>query len=100
MISVLKKHLEKEVLRIESTPLYIGDQKACSLKELLQLLKTADPAMIQSLSDNDVFSSWLDRRGYTELAEELRPIHGTGQSLAKSLSSIVEKWANIYKNNR
>ncbi len=99
MISVLKKHLESEVLRIESTPLYIDNEKANNIKELLHLLKTADPDRIQSLSDNDVFSSWLDRRGYTELAEELRPIHGTGQSLANSLSSIVEKWVHIYEKN-
>lgn len=96
MITVLKKHLKREVLRMASTPLYIDKKKASNLRELLHLLKKADPSKIQSLSNNDVFSSWLDRKGYTELAEELRPIHGTGQTLIKSLSSIVEKWAHIY----
>jgi hypothetical protein len=96
MITVLKKHLKSEVLRMASTPLYIDDKKASNLRELFSLLKIADPSKIQSLSNNDVFSSWLDRKGYTELAEELRPIHGTGQSLIKSLASIVEKWVHIY----
>jgi hypothetical protein len=96
MITILKKHLKSEVLRMASTPLYIDDKKASNLRDLLHLLKKADPSKIQSLSNNDVFSSWLDRKGYTELAEELRPIHGTGQALIKSLSSIVEKWVYIY----
>jgi len=96
MVNVLRKHLESEVLRMASTPLYIDKKKASNLRELLHLLKTADPTKIQSLSNNDVFSSWLDRKGYTELAEELRPIHGTGHILIESLISIVEKWVHIY----
>jgi len=57
----------------------------------------ADPREIQKLSNNDVFSSWLDRKGYTELAEKLRPIHGTGQSLIKSLTSIIEQWIRTHE---
>jgi hypothetical protein len=97
MISVLQKHLKSEVLRMASTPLYIDGKKASNLKELHQLLKIADPIEIQKLSNNDVFSSWLDRKGYTELAEELRPIHGTGQTLIKSLTDIIEKWIRRYE---
>jgi hypothetical protein len=97
MVTVLKKHLKNETLRMASTPLYIDKKKANNLRELLHLLKVSDPSKIQSLSDNDVFSSWLDRKGYTELAEELRPIHGTGQTLIKSLTSIIEKWVHVYE---
>jgi hypothetical protein len=97
MITILKSHLKREVLRMASTPLNIDGKKATNLRELLQLLNMADPKKIQSLSNNDVFSSWLDRKGYTELAEELRPIHGTGQTLIKSLTSIIEKWIQIYE---
>lgn len=100
MITVLKRHLKREVLRMASTPLYIDNEKAFNLPELLHLLKTVDPSKIQSLSNNDVFSSWLDRKGYTELAEELRPIHGTGQILIKSLSSIVAKWVHLYNEKK
>jgi hypothetical protein len=97
MIKVLKRHLTREVLRMASTPLYIDNEKACNLRELLQILKSADPSKIQNLANNDVFSSWLDRRGYTELADELRPIHCTGKALLKSLSSHMEKWVDIYE---
>ena len=97
MITVLKKHLKEEVCRMESTPLYIANEKASDLGELLRLLERSEPRKIQSLSNNDVFSSWLDRKGYTELAEELRPIHGSGKTLIKSLIAVVEKWVNIYE---
>ncbi len=97
MITVLKRHLKREVLRMASTALLIDNEKATNLAELVHLLKTADPRKIQRLSNNDVFSSWLDRKGYTELAEELRPIHGTGQNLINSLTSIIEKWMPIYE---
>jgi hypothetical protein len=100
MITVLKRHLKREVLRMASTPLYIDNEKATNLAELVHLLKIADPRKIQKLSNNDVFSSWLDRKGYTELAEELRPIHGTGPTLIESLSSIVEKWVQIYEEKK
>ena len=69
------------------------------LATLIELLKTSDPAKIQSLSHNDIFSSWLDRKGYSKLADELRPIHGTGKSLADTLTAIIEKWASAYGQN-
>jgi len=99
MVDVLKKHLKGEVLRIASTPLYIDKKKASNLRELLKLLEVSDASKIQNLSDNDVFSSWLDRKGYTELAEELRPIHGTGKTLIDSLTLIIEKWIPVYEKN-
>jgi hypothetical protein len=97
MINVLKKHLKEEIRRMDSTPLYIENQKASDLRGLLRLLEISDPGKIQILSNNDVFSSWLDRKGYTELAEELRPIHGTGGTLVNSLISVIEKWMRIYE---
>jgi len=39
----------------------------------------------------------LDRKGYTELAEELRPIHGSGEKLVRSLASRVRKWIKLYQ---
>ncbi len=99
MITLLKRHLEEEVSRMASTPLIIDNEKACNLKELLHLLENADKNKIERLSDNDAFSSWLDRKGYSELAEELRPIHGTGSALIKSLSDAVEKWLPVYESD-
>jgi hypothetical protein len=100
MITLLKRHLLREVLRMNSTPLIINNKKARNLKELLQLFESAEQSEIQKLSDKDVFSSWLDRKGYSELADELRPIHGTGQPLIKSLSDILEKWIPVYESNK
>ncbi|MGD8540260.1 MAG: hypothetical protein PVI66_16235 [Candidatus Aminicenantes bacterium] len=100
MIALLKKHLKEEVVRMASTPLIIDNEKAYNLKELLHLLKNASQSEIERLSDNDTFSSWLDRKGYSELADELRPIHGKGQMLTKSLSDIVEKWTSVYEGDK
>jgi hypothetical protein len=96
LIALLKGHLKKEIQRLDSTPLTIDGVKVFSLEELLNALRTVTPDKIQPLSDNDVISSWLDRKGYSELAEELRPVHGSGRKLSEILASIVEKWLRIY----
>jgi hypothetical protein len=99
MIKVLKQYLGREILRMEQTPLIIEGVKIFNLRGLVSLLRSIDPVNIQDYSDNDIFSSWLDRRGYTELAEELRPVHGSGTNLIKILVSIVEKWIKKYGMN-
>jgi hypothetical protein len=97
LVTVLKRYITREILRMDYTPIIIDGMKIFNLNDLLRALRTIDPAKIQYLSDNDYFSIWLDRRGYTELAEEFRPIHGSGEKLEKTLASIVEKWIEIYR---
>jgi len=99
LVNLLKEHMKNEILRMEVTPLIIDEKKAYKLGDLLELLKISDPSKIQPLSDNDIFSSWLDRKGYSELADELRPVHGTGKSLADTLTAIIEKWTNSCEQN-
>ncbi|MDH5385530.1 MAG: hypothetical protein OEY18_12550 [Candidatus Aminicenantes bacterium] len=96
LITVLKRSFKREMLRMECTPLIINGVKIFNLQMLVDLLRSIDPAQIQEYSDNDIFSSWLDRKGYTELADELRPVHGSGEKLAKTLIDIVEKWIRKY----
>ena len=66
MISVLKKHLKNEVLRMDSTPLYVDDNKASNLIELLQLLKQANHrhrrASIQIINEDHEQIGMLFRR--------------------------------------
>ena len=96
MISVLKSQLKKEIGRMEKTPIIIDNIEVFELSELLNTLQQADPSTIQPLSDTDTFSTWLDCKSYPELAEELRPIHGSGKKLRSKISGIVEKWVKIY----
>jgi len=96
LIALLKRHLKKEIDRLDATPLDIGGFKAFGLEDLIRALRSVSPEVIQPLSDNDIVSSWLDRKGYSELAEELRPIHGTGAELGETLLSVIEKWRKIY----
>jgi hypothetical protein len=97
LIRKLSEPIEKEISRIQSTTLMIGKERVYSLGDLLDALHKVDPEMIQHLSDNDVFSNWLDRKGYPELAEEIRPIHGSGEKLKETLTQSVSKWINFYK---
>jgi hypothetical protein len=83
--------------RLDRTPLVMGGEKIFSLVDLLAVLRSLPPETIQPYSNNDTFSSWLDRRGYSELAEELRPIHGSGPGLRQTLVEIIEKWIATYR---
>lgn len=96
LIALLKKHLNGEIQRLAATPLVIEAVKVTTLEDLLQALRAIPPEVVQPFSDNDIISSWLDRKGYSELAEELRPIHGSGERLTEKLISIIEKWRMAY----
>lgn len=97
MVSILKRNIIREILRMKFTPLIIDGIKIFTLKDLLNTLQSIEPEKIQYFSDNDFFSIWLDRKGYTELAEEFRPIHGSGAKLEQKLAEIVKKWIQIYE---
>ena len=79
------------------TPLTIEGRKVFELEDLLEVLRTVSADRLQPFSDNDAFSSWLDRKGYPELAEELRPIHVSGEKIKETLVHHVEKWMSIYR---
>ena len=100
LITLLKRYFQNEMELTEQIPLIVGGQKIFSLDDLYASLKTLDLDIIQPYSDNDVISSWLDRKGYPELAEELRPIHGSGAKLSQTLVQIVEKWIRVYQERK
>jgi hypothetical protein len=97
LVTLLKRNLQREISRLERTPLLMGPMKIANLADLLSALRSLRPETIQPYSDNDIVSSWLDRRGYSELAEDLRPVHGSGEELRRTLVEIVEKWTAIYR---
>jgi hypothetical protein len=91
LITLLKRYLSREMLRMSCTPLIIEGKKIFDLRDLVAVLKSIDPAKLQEFSDNDIFSSWLDRKGYSELADELRPIHGSGAKLMEMVAGTIER---------
>jgi hypothetical protein len=97
LIALLKRNLMVEIARLERTPLAMGDEKIFNLPDLLAALRSLAPETIQPYSDNDILSSWLDRKGFSELAEQLRPIHGSGAGLRHTLVEIVENWMTTYR---
>jgi len=100
LVSLLKRHLEREIAYVNETPLIVGEHRIYGLSDLLNMLLSIDSADIQHLTDNDYFSIWLDRKGYTELAEEMRPVHGSGKKLERALAELVQKWIDIYKSRQ
>lgn len=97
LVRELQILIQEELERINATPLSIGQERIFGLRDLRDALRRVDPSEIQPFSDNDVFSTWLDCKAYPELAEELRPIHGSGESLRNELARAVEKWIGIYR---
>lgn len=97
LVRQLIEPIEREISRIHSIPLEVGEERVFSLSNLLEALQKADPDVIQPLADNDIFSTWLDRKGYPELAEEIRPIHGSGEKLKAALILSVSKWISVYQ---
>lgn len=97
LVTILKRNLTREFLRMNYTPLIIDGIKIYNLHDLLKILHTVNPIKIQQFSNNNVFSTWLDRKGYPEVAKEFRPVHGSGTRLKKMLADIVEKWIKIYQ---
>ena len=97
LITILKRNFQAEISRLERTPLLMDSERIASLADLLSALRSLAPETIQPYSDNDIISSWLDRQGYSELAEDLRPVHGSGEELRQTLIEMVEKWTAIYK---
>jgi hypothetical protein len=97
LITLLKRHFQVEITRMERTPLIIEGEKIFKLQDLHAALQTLSAEKVQPYSDNDIISSWLDCKGYPELAEELRPVHGSGPQLCQTLTEIVEKWIKVYE---
>lgn len=97
LMRALEEPIRREISRLHSTPLVIGEKRVFDLSDLLSVLREVKPRMIQDFSDNDVFSTWLDRKGYPELAEEIRPIHGSGEKLKEALTQSIAKWIAIYQ---
>ena len=97
LVTMLKRNLRAEIARARRMPLDIAGRKVFDLADLLAALRTLNAEAIQPYSDNDIISSWLDRKGYPELAEELRPIHGSGAGLRQTLAEAVGRWLDIYR---
>jgi len=97
LVTMLKRNLQAEIARLRRMPLIVADRKIFDLADLRASLQTLDPGQVQPYSDNDIISSWLDRKGYPELAEELRPIHGSGPRLCQTLAEAVGRWIDTHQ---
>ena len=94
MRGVLLSTLEQEVAIVKEQELLLlnGNKeivgRAKTLDELQALVRDVDGKVLQEHSANDVFSMWLMRKGYPELADRIRPIHGEGETLREQLLAV------------
>ena len=93
LISLLEKELNSAIQNLHRTPLVLGDRQVYRLSELAGVLRSLLPGSLQPILDIDVISSWLDRKGYSELAEDIRPIHGRGPL---TLAKTIADWLPFY----
>jgi hypothetical protein len=96
LVTMLRRNFQAEIGRLGRMPLDIAGRKIFDLEDLRASLLSLDAEQIQAYSDNDIISSWLDRKGYPELAEELRPIHGSGPQLCQTLAEAVGRWVDAH----
>lgn len=96
MIAVLRRSLRSAMLKMQYTPLVVDGIKVFNLQDLRTVLQSVPAEQLEHLSHNDIISSWLDQKGYSELADALRPIHGTGSELRAAIRGAVEEWMNTY----
>jgi hypothetical protein len=66
--------------------------RAQTVLELAALLQRVDHRTLKEYSVTDRFSLWLMRKGYPELADQIRPIHGEGEQLRDEMVAVFDDW--------
>ena len=88
---VLLSNIERELATVERLELVLhnGDKevvgRARNVEELIALVERVDARTLKEYSKGDHFSMWLMRKGYPDLADNVRPIHGDGEELREAL---------------
>ncbi len=96
MVALLQSELARELERVRHTPLLLDGRVVRDLASLSAVLASASPQAVQAAADRDALSGWLDLQGYSELADELRPIHGRGDAFRQAIAGVVAKWEAVY----
>ena len=68
-----------------------------SLSDIREQMYTLPDEMMEKWEANDLLSDWLMRHGFTGLADELRPIQGTGDDVKIKIIEIMDKWIDKYE---
>ena len=101
--SALEHELASEISRLEKDPFVIADgsgMELCnthSLREIQNAIKTLPPEMLEKWEEDDYLSLWLMRHGYTQLADELRSMQGSGEDVRIKVMAAFDRWIPHYE---
>ena len=97
MRNILLSSIDAELEKVADLSFRFVDERgrvvetAYTPEELVEKIKTIDIGVLELNSNEDGFSTWLMRKGYTELADELRPLKGEGNELREKCLEILNK---------
>jgi hypothetical protein len=95
---VLVTSFDQEIAYVQEMELAILDEqgntiaKVRAVTDLARAVEEIDAEVLERNTARDVFSMWLMRKGYPELADKLRPIHGEGDELREEMLAILRSW--------
>ena len=95
---VLLSSFDNELTAVREQELVLTDddhrttRKASTIEELAQMIDEIDIETLRTNTSDDIISMWLMRKGYPELADRIRPIHGEGEELRQELQQVFREW--------
>lgn len=95
--------LEYEIHMLGQDPFVIINEdgsercRTHSIGEIMAHIRKMPIGTLEKWDSEDYLSFWLMRHGYTELADELRPIQGNSETVRERVLGIFEKWMDEYR---
>lgn len=95
---LLLSNIEHELAIVEEQDLVLSSAtgevlgQASTVEELARLIGEVDSAVLRTYAVEDLISTWLTRKGHSELADAIRPIHGEGEELRAALLDTIGQW--------
>ncbi len=98
LVKLLLTLLDAEIKKVACEPYRFIDANgneiatANSLQEFASIMASIDISVLELHSNFNAFSTWFMRKGYNELADELRPLHGSGEDLRTRILAVIFRY--------
>jgi hypothetical protein len=81
---------QQELVLVDAQGETVG--RARTVEDLLVVIEAIELEPLEAHASHDIFSMWLMRKGFPDLADQLRPIHGEGEDLRRELLDVLGHW--------